>query len=517
MTLALSRPVLLIAAVLGALLALSFARPPAAEAHPLGNFTVNRYSRIELYSDALRVHYVVDMAEIPAFQEIKDIDTNGDGERSESENAGYLSVTLPELVDGLSLTIDDDQAHLAILASDIAYPEGQAGLQTLRLSAVLQASLDNPIASFQYHDTNFSDRVGWKEIVVTPAEGVVLQATTASADDVSNALTEYPDGLLSSPLDVTSASASFDATNAPVAPPVSEMTIAAAPESATSRPGSGFAGLIDAENLTLTVILISLLAAFGFGALHALEPGHGKTLVAAYFVGVKGTARQALSLGAIIAGTHTFGVMVIGLVTLFCSQFILPERLYPWLSLASGLMVLALGVRLIASRARFLRLPAPISSLLRRGRSHDHAYHDHGHTHAHMLPTTDSTPPWRSLFALGLADGLTPSPSALIVLLAAVSLDRIGLGIALVTAFSVGLSAVLTAVCLGLVYARGFLDWLSSRHGAGGAPLLGRAAALVSPEGVLLRIVPVGGALALVAVGTVLTLRALAEPSLPLL
>src|SRR5207244_10366471 len=152
----------------------------------------------------------------------------------------------------------------------------------------------------------------------------------------------------------------------------------------------------------LPVLLLSLLLALGFGAVHALEPGHGKTFVAAYFVGAKGTVRQALSLGLTIALTHTIGVLALGLITLFGSRFILPEKLYPWLSLASALMILALGVRLIAARAGGLRYVRRLLGVIRRE-------DDHPHVHSQ----TNGAPPWKSLVALGLADGLTPSPSAL--------------------------------------------------------------------------------------------------------
>jgi ABC-type nickel/cobalt efflux system permease component RcnA len=249
-------------------------------------------------------------------------------------------------------------------------------------------------------------------------------------------------------------------------------------------------------------MLLSLLAALGFGAVHALEPGHGKTFVAAYFVGVQGTAREAILLGLIVATTHTIGVFAIGLLTIFGSQFILPEDLYPWLTLASGLMILALGVRLLAMRSRGL-------AFLRRFsvRPHDHD-HDHDHHHHHAPEPGPS--PWRGLIALGLADGLTPSPSALVVLLAAVSLDRIGLGILLIVAFSIGLAAVLTLVSLALVYARRTIDWLASRGSRFAAnPVLTWVTGNGTNQGAIATVIPTIAAFALTAVGLLLTIRAL--------
>jgi ABC-type nickel/cobalt efflux system permease component RcnA len=499
-----------------ALATLSVTRPAPAEAHPLGNFTVNRYSRLELYSDAVRIRYVLDMAEIPAFQEMPEIDSDGDSELAPSENAAYLARKQDEIVDSLRLVVNGSELDLDVVAGDIAHPEGQAGLRTLRLSLLLHAPVSGSSVDLVYNDANYGDRIGWKEITVRPAEGVTLVASDISTEDVNAELTAYPADLLASPLDITSASISFDPSSGPAAPDIATASGASltAMEKAPRRAGGGFASLIDSEEMTLPVILLSLVLALGFGAIHALEPGHGKTFVAAYFVGVKGTVHQALGLGLIVATTHTIGVLAIGLVTLVGSQYILPEKLYPYLSLASGLMILALGVRLIAARAGGLRAWRRLASVVRRGPDRDHEHvHDHDHPHSHE--PAPGAPPWKSLLALGLADGLTPSPSALIVLLAAVSLDRIGLGLLLIVAFSVGLATVLTLVSLALIYVRRFLQWLGERKGIRGS----------SPQGgwitgagsaALLHLAPLGGAVALIAVGAVLTARALAAPGLAL-
>jgi ABC-type nickel/cobalt efflux system permease component RcnA len=493
--------------------ALSASAPENASAHPLGNFTINRYSRIELYSDAIRVRYVLDMAEIPAFEEIDAVDTNGDGARSAAEGEAYLAVRAPELVENFTLVVDREEEALTVLAQDITYPEGQGGLQTLRVTLLLEAKTQGA-GSVEFSDANYSDRIGWKEVVVNPASGVVLSQSSVSATDVSQELTTYPDDLLSSPLDITSASLSFDASDGASAPEISSLGPATEPDAAPNRAGGGFAGLIDSQDLTLTVMLLSLLAALGFGAVHALEPGHGKTFVAAYFVGVKGTAGEAMLLGLIVAATHTIGVFAIGLLTLFGSQYILPEDLYPWLSLASGLMILVLGVRLLALRYR------GVGFLRRVGRSsaaqdHDHPHGDGHHHHPHEPQPVSS--PWKGLIALGLADGLTPSPSALVVLLAAISLDRIGLGVLLIVAFSLGLAAVLTLVSLALVYARRIIDWFGARgHGVAAHPLLAWATGSGSSESALMTMVPVVGAIALTGVGLVLTIRALSGPGLPI-
>ncbi len=505
------RPTQLLAVALAcalAFLALAYTPAPAADAHPLGNFTVNRYSRVELYAHTVRVGYVLDMAEIPAFQEAGAIDTDGDGQNSEAEKDTYLAAKAGSIAGNLRLSLNGDPADLKILARDIAFPEGQAGLNTLRITLLLEAAAPNGPVSLDWHDDNYSDRIGWKEIVVQPAEGVVLSRSTAGAEDVSHELTSYPQDLLSSPLDMRTASAAFDATNGAGAPALRASAIGPAPERAAARPGGSFASLIDNRDLTLPVLVIALAAAFGFGALHALEPGHGKTFVAAYFVGVKGTAREAALLGLIVASTHTVGVFAIGLLTLFGSRFILPEHLYPWLSLGSAVMVLALGIRLLAGRTRALRWLGDRLHAARHAHTHRDGDH-HGHHHAAPEPGRS---PWKALIALGLADGLTPSPSALIVLLAAVSLDRIPLGVGLIVAFSFGLAAVLTSVSLSLVYVRRVAEWFGRRN----ASLSDGRLRLPAFAPGLAGLAPTGGALALMAVGIMLTARALSQPGLPL-
>lgn len=494
---------LMLAGVVVAVLAAAFLAllsPNRALAHPLGNFTVNRYSRIEVYSDVLRVQYVLDMAEIPTFQEMSLIDTDGDGTVSDTEAQTYAMTKAAELGANLHVQLDGDAQARRLTESHATLPEGQGGLRTLRLVATFEAPAPSGVTSLSYTDINYSGQLGWKEIVVLPTTGAALTGDF-STEDVSQALTSFPGDLTSSPLDTTNVRFSFDAAGASAAPLLSDIPIVAvAPE----RSGSAFVSLINADNLTLKVIILALLAAFAFGALHAVEPGHGKTMVAAYFVGVKGTARQALTLGLIVAATHTVGVLAIGLLAIFGSQYILPEDLYPWLSLASGLMVIALGLRLIAQHSGG-RIMHKLSHALPLG----HHHHEHDHAPA---ATSNGVPPWKTLIAIGLADGLTPSPSALVVLLAAVSLHRIGLGIALIVSFSVGLATVLACISLGLLFFHGAMDGLSRRASATRLPVISRIAPSLAGEGIVVRALPMVGALALVVVGLLLTLSALGQP-----
>lgn len=222
-----------------------------------------------------------------------------------------------------------------------------------------------------------------------------------------------------------------------------------------STPKDSFAELIAAKQLNWSMILFALLIAAALGALHALEPGHGKTLVAAYLIGSRGTAKHALLLGLIVTASHTAAVYLLGGTVLYLSAHVVPEKLYPWLALASGVMIIALGIVL------FLRRLGVTET------GHHHAHHDHpehGHDHTHGLRHSHGhahhrrhAVSLRELLTLGISGGIIPCPAALVVLLSAVSLQRVGLGLLLIVAFSIGLAAVLIAVGLLMVYARRFM------------------------------------------------------------
>ena len=220
------------------------------------------------------------------------------------------------------------------------------------------------------------------------------------------------------------------------------------------------------------MILGSLALAVFWGAAHALSPGHGKTIVTAYLVGSRGTPRHAALLGLVTTVTHTAGVFALGGITLLLSRWIVPDRLYPWLDLSAGLMVVAVGATVLAGRAR-------------HARAHRHGHHHHQHHHdegdAHSL---------RSLLAVGISGGLLPCPSALVVLLGAISLHRVGFGMALVGAFSVGLALAITSVGLVAVLAKGAFARFDGRGRlAAVLPAVSAAVILVAGVGMVVRAV----------------------------
>jgi len=465
-----------------------------ALAHPLGNFTINRYSRIELAPQQITLRYVLDMAEIPAFQERQEIDANGDGDLSAAEQDAYARAKAGDLAENGRVSIGGEALPLRVAASDLSFPPGVGGLDTLRFvidyTATLPEGWQREVQQVEYRDDNYDGRAGWREVVVRSLDGVRITQSTAPAQDVTNELRAYPSSGLSNPLDVTAASFSFAPGAGTTIPATSASTATSGP---AERANNGFTTLITNEELSVPFILGAMVIAFAFGALHALGPGHGKTIVGAYLVGERGTARHALLLGLLVTATHTSAVFALAFITLYASQFIVPERLYPWLSLLSGLLVVLLGSVLLISRARgFVRRRA-------EQREHGHA-HEPEHGHSHELPPSVS---WKSLAALGISGGILPCPSALVVLLGAISLHRVGLGLLLVLAFSVGLATVLVAIGLGLVWAGRLL----SRS----QPVFSRSARLallwkLAPA------LPAISAFAVTGIGIAMTVRAFGDP-----
>jgi ABC-type nickel/cobalt efflux system permease component RcnA len=316
----------------GALVAVVLAVAPAG-AYPLGN----RYTGIEIERDAVQIRYLIDMAEIPAFQDTRD-------------------------------PVD----HVNRPPRDVQAPAGFKRETT-------------PVVS------------------VSPAPPVGPQ----------------PDRPLSS--------------------------------------AGRFTDLIARPEAGAGVVAVALMVAAALGALHGLEPGHGKTVVAAYLVGSRGTARHALILGLIVTVSHTAGVYLLGGVTFFASQHVVPERLYPWLSLASGLTIAILGAALFHRHLAGAEAGHGHHQHAHAGdeHRHDHARDAHGHSHSpgHGHHDHDGPVSLRALVALGVSGGIVPCPAALVVLLGALSMHRVGFGLVLIVAFSVGLAAVLVVIGILMVYA----------------------------------------------------------------
>ncbi len=465
-------------ALLAAVAALAFVA--SAAAHPLGNFTINRYSRIEPSGNRLYVLYVLDMAEIPTFQAKPDVDAKGD--------AAYGAALARSLARGVHATVGGTPVALAPVEHVLAFPPGQAGLRTTRLEVLLASA---PLAhggTLVYRDHNYAGRIGWKEIVVEAGSGAHVTGSSAPSSSLSHELLSYPKNLLQSPLDVTEATAQVSPGSGAGSPPtLIPKSVLEQRVGVRAVSDGGFASLITRDHLSVGVILISLAVALFWGAAHALSPGHGKSIVAAYLVGQRGTPRHAVLLGLVVTITHTLGVFGLGLVTLLLSQFIVPDTLYPWLNLLAGVMVVSIGVSVLRSRLRRRRPPAHEHHHGHDHHHHDEHSHDHGHDHSHEVPDSLSM---RSLLAVGVSGGLLPCPSALVVLLAAISLHRVAFGLVLIVAFSLGLALTITGIGLVAVLAK-------------------RAFGRMSMEGRLIRLLPAVSALVILVAGAIMTARAI--------
>ncbi len=434
-------------------------------AHPLGNFSINQYSRIETNTAQIRIRQVLDMAEIPVFQLFPSIDLDKNGELSSGELDAYAESITPGYIANVRLAADGTPVVWRVESKEIFLESGEGNLSILKVKWNLAADLarETSTTRITFDNGNYAGRTGWNEIVVTRSGGADIYNSTAFGNSVTDELRSYPQESLTAPLNERSAE--FSLTAGPI-PDGAKMLQNRDGGKTQAVQKDRFAELINVPVITPMVALFGLLVAFGLGAVHAMSPGHGKAVVGAYLVGSRGTTKHAVFLGLTVTITHTLGVFALGLITLFASNYVLPERIMPFLGFVSGLLVFFIGISLFKER---------LFTLLGWNKSvdaHDHHHdHDHGDDHSHDPDgeiahshggvehthggsTHTHTPPneitWKSLLALGISGGLLPCPSALVLMLSAIALDRVGYGLILTIAFSFGLAATLTVV--GLIF-----------------------------------------------------------------
>src|SRR5919107_3533196 len=446
--------------------------PREAQAHPLGNFTINHCSSLQFTEENARITYVLDFAEIPTLQQKARLDTDGDGKLSEEEANAYLEAEMPSLVKGLRLRVGDEILPLEVRDRSAEYWPGQGGLPTLRMEAHLLADLPKDWrGEAHYADQTHENRLGWREIVVKDGSGVAIKNSPVQAKSVSDELRSYPRDMLSSPPDFREATFTLVPGDGADENETAGRT--------AERVGTSFGGvtdrvdeLVSVERLSAAVVALSMLAAFFWGAAHTLTPGHGKAVAAAYLIGARGTARHAGILGLTVTLTHTAGVFILGAVTLYLSRYILPEVIYPWLSVASGLLIVLIGLALLyrhldkmfddrKAEHTHVEHTHPHDGAHSPGGSRSHVHHTHSHGGGSPFPLGGAQITWRGLVALGVSGGLVPCPAALVLLLGAISLDRLAFGMVLVLAFSAGLAIILTGIGLLMIYARKLFERFS--------------------------------------------------------
>jgi nickel/cobalt exporter len=383
-----------------------------AGAHPLGNFSVNHYNGLHLRPDRVDVRSIVDLAEIPTLQE---------GSLDAGRECANLAGSVRATVNGQPLAF-------SVRTSTVEFPNGQADLRTSRITCELTApaAIQGPV-TLEFNDMYRADRVGWHEITAVGTD--VRLDSSVPTQSVSDELRRYPDDLLTSPLDVRAAQIKAEPGTGSTAPAAVSQ-----PVSSGFGLAESFNDLVGKHDLTPWLGVLAVLLSIVLGASHAALPGHGKTVIAAYLVGRKGTPKDAIVVGATVTLTHTAGVLVLGLL-ISVSSVLAGESVLRWLGIASGLLIAGIGVVLVRSAWRS-----------RRDQSDGH---DHGHGHGHGQRFGKG-----SLVGMGIAGGLVPSPSALVVLLGAIALGRTWFGVLLVLGYGVGMAAMLMLAGLLLVKVR---------------------------------------------------------------
>lgn len=477
----------------------------AAVAHPMGNFSVSHYARFDVRPGGIDLTYVLDLAEIPTFELVQGWNIDAADRSAIVAHAGDQGRAW---LSGLRITVDGRPVRAAFRSAKAQILDGAGGMAVLRVA--VSAFLPEAGGSIDYEDLNYPSRTGWKEVVIVPHEGTALASATHGAQDLSHALESYPVDATSAPPQDTKASFQWSgvapaaaairtveksrpagrapapleaASAAPVGTPKSGPSFSEQQQSkamGTVVRGDYLSRMLRGRQITFGMLLIGVCVAFGLGAVHALSPGHGKTIVAAYLVGSRGTMKHALFLGGMVTFTHTISVFALGVGVLFFQQYVVPEKVIPVLGTISGLSIVAIGAMLLYQRTKKLAETGHVHSHgehshghepvndhvhhSHEGHDHDHHDHDHGHPHEHGHTHSHGGRPHShvpegkltltSLIALGVSGGLVPCPSALVLLLSAIALGRTALGLILLVGFSAGLALVLMAIGGMVLYAK---------------------------------------------------------------
>ncbi|GGT85027.1 High-affinity nickel-transporter [Streptomyces lateritius] len=506
---------------------------PTAAAHPLGNFSVNHYDGLRLSHDRIEDIAVVDSAEIPTAQDEEATDTDRDGTISPAEAADRSAERCARLAGRSRISVDGERIAWKVGRSALTYGKGAAGVPVARLTCTLRAEADlSRPAAVSFVSGADVTRTGWKEITAVPGDRVRLTESSVPSKSPSDVLRHYPRDEDEQPLDVAKAElrtqpGAGGAAPGDPAPGPPGAAVQAAARGTVLFPAleHRLTGLTAGRDLTLPVGLLAVLLTLLLGAGHAALPGHAKLAVAACLARREGGVRAALAVGTTVTVTHTAGVLTMGLILTAGAGFV-GEQLLGWLGAISGAVIAVLGMVLAVTAVRALRSGRPPAHW-HHGHSHGHTdsetperTHTHGDSHdhhpgpehrhatglsrrhgahAHETHARERKTPRRTglpvLVGVGLAGGLVPSPSALVVLLGAIALSRTFFGVLLVVGYGLGMALTLTAAGLLLSGGGSRFAALSERR----LPSLRRYT----------RYATVLTALAVLTVGISLTLRSL--------
>jgi len=490
----------------------------AANAHPLDETGIGHWTDVRISSDTVAIGWTLSYSPLAAFVELKIADINGDGELDGQELTDLAYDTFERQTGSYSAFIDGQQLPLRLIAASISPELRQIAPQFFQIKLELAPAVDEPLdlrrRTISIDDQSYANRLSWARITWSVTDELADEGYSTLPDRVPAA------DVLPPPED---ALANFAYAGKPGAQrtghaevrAVAETTPLAAagsvPAARSAKESEQLVAFLK-QRLSPWVALLALGTALALGGLHALSPGHGKTIVAAYLIGTKGRIRDAVTLGAVTTLTHVSSVLLIGVFALGATKFFVPEKIVPWLTVLSGLLVVGIGIKLLLER---------IAGSDGHGHTHSHHHgrgHSHGHIHFHgpgladgqvhapkrpaftarnrvklhesagapsastrrILPAavalrsrqqpaagvhrpphsgneystqqqSAGRPGLRELISLGISGGVVPCPSALVVLLTAVALNRILFGLALIFAFSLGLAAVLIGLGIAVV------------------------------------------------------------------
>jgi ABC-type nickel/cobalt efflux system permease component RcnA len=449
-----------------------------AGAHPLGNFTINHLTELKFSHGRADVRYVLDMAEIPTFQAMREV--TPDGKMSTAQLATWANSEAQTLLPQLDLRAGDAPIALTLDRAGAQTRPGAGGLPLIYFTLDAHGIVPAANRAIAYHDGTFASRLGWRDVVVAPGT------------EPTHELQAYPSALLGSPRDLTGVAVSLgsDGRSASV---TADASPDAVPVTAAGSPivrSNQLSDMLAKGTSDWSFVLLTFLVAIALGALHALEPGHGKTLLAISLVGARATVKQATILASALTVAHTIGVLALGLAISMLKGYFVPEAIYPWITLLSGIVIAIIGARAVQRQiqqrqplahahghAHAATHPHEHSHVhhahAHDGHSHDHDHghshdHDHGHAHSHddaeharlhMIPGSAPLTFGGTVWA-AMSGGVAPCPAALVVLLAAVALNQVAYGLFVIVAFSFGLAATLTG--LGIAVVRG-ASWLQGR------------------------------------------------------
>jgi ABC-type nickel/cobalt efflux system permease component RcnA len=503
-----------VAALAGVVAAL--AAPLVASAHPLGNLTTNVYSGLRLTAQGVRLDVVVDRAEIPTFDERIRIDADEDGQLTPAEVDAVREPDCRQLAADVAIDLDGVPLELRLAGTGLSFPAGAAaGTPTMRLVCEFVADYPGEGLPAAGGLVTFANRyreatLGWREVVVE-ADGVSATAQDGGplrTTSLSHRLTAYPEDLLQLPLDEVAVTVAvrpggpvLPAITVPevawlpglapadATPPGSGPPASAAPVAVPGGVGSEIPAIFSFTELTPSVAFLAIVSAIGLGAWHALTPGHGKTLMAAYLVGTRGTAIHAAGLGLSVTLSHTIGILLLAMLVVGAQSTLPPELVARGLPAVAALAIVAIGGWMLLTEVRRRRVWDAGGHGDRHGHepAHEHPHehphphgpppddddhhqpdaHSHGGIHHSHAPSAGSTITWKSLFTLGLAGGLIPSISALIILLGTIATGHAGFGVVLVVCFGLGMGIVLGGIGVLLVRARQWLDRVPRGSGLG--------------------------------------------------